>query len=130
MDEKRPRTASRIASPLAAMAAELQQAVAQMRHELHALRQELDLTASQGARTASSVDELRPLTDNALAELRAMVDGNRRGEPALHLIDLKTLQVPIFSGARNESFKTWTKKFKAFCNARRAGFREAVGRDV
>ena len=42
------------------------------------------------------------------------------------LIDMKTLQPETFKGKHNEAFKPWAKKVKAFCNAKKAGFRKAL----
>ena len=42
------------------------------------------------------------------------------------LLDMKTLQPEAFRGKQNETFKPWARKVKAFCNAKKMGFRKAL----
>ena len=42
------------------------------------------------------------------------------------LLDMKTLQPEVFKGRQSDTFKPWARKVKAFCNAKKAGFRKAL----
>ena len=42
------------------------------------------------------------------------------------LLDLKNMQPDKFRGRRVEAFKPWARKLKAYCNAKRGGFRKAL----
>ena len=42
------------------------------------------------------------------------------------LLDLKSMKPDRFSGQRNEAWKPWARKFKAYCNAKSQGFRSAL----
>ncbi len=112
------------------MAAELQA----MQGELVALRERLQLSEQHGVQLAESIDKLRSESDEALRNAhnkiveieksRRETDG--RGEHGMQLVDVKTMQPIGFSGKFQESYKQWAKKVKAFCNARKPGFRQAL----
>ena len=36
------------------------------------------------------------------------------------------MQPNVFGGTREESWKNWSRKFKAYCNARKHGFKDAL----
>ena len=40
------------------------------------------------------------------------------------LLDMKAMQPEMFKGRRNDAFKPWARKLKAYCNAKRQGFRK------
>ena len=42
------------------------------------------------------------------------------------LLDLKELKPDHFRGRASETSKPWARKFKAFCNSKRSGFRVAL----
>ena len=42
------------------------------------------------------------------------------------LLDSKDLKPDVFKGLQTEAFKPWQKKFRAFCNSKRTGFRSAL----
>ena len=42
------------------------------------------------------------------------------------LLDLKSMHPEKFAGARNEPWRPWARKFKAYCNGRSPGFRAAL----
>ena len=121
------------------MASPVEQALAQLQAELKTTREQLALMASshdqlRGAHDAlrTAHDALRTATDNELqrkaAEITASEDKlsrllfNRKFE----LLDMKTLQPETFRGRAHEAFKPWARKVKAFCNAKRQGFRKAL----
>ena len=105
-----------------------------MQGELVALRERLQLSEQHGVQLAESIDKLRSESDEALRNAhnkiveieksRRETDG--RGEHGMQLVDVKTMQPIGFSGKFQESYKQWAKKVKAFCNARKPGFRQAL----
>ena len=42
------------------------------------------------------------------------------------LLDLKTMKPEKFKGSRNEAWKPWARRFKAYCNGKAVGFRKAL----
>ena len=42
------------------------------------------------------------------------------------LVDLKEITPDQFRGRKTDNFKPWAKKLKAYCNAKRSGFRGAL----
>ena len=44
----------------------------------------------------------------------------------MELVDVKSMKPQVFSGEAQESYKQWAKRVKAFCDARRPGFRQAL----
>ena len=102
------------------------------------LRVQLQLALDQGQRTATALDSLRADSDRALCEMCILLDRTREGDGGGHrggqqrdrdvvLIDLKTMSPGHFGGSRSELYKPWNKKFKAFCNSKKEGFRTALG---
>ena len=78
---------------------------------------------------AEELDKLRKETDAALKAANARInETGQRGtaDEKLDLVDIKTMQPQVFSGHASESYKQWAKKVKAFCNARKPGFRKAL----
>ena len=100
--------------------------------ELAATQQRLALSESHGMRLAEALEKLRVDTDQAFKDAQQRTEeavrmatlGARKDD--VFLVDVKTMQPNIFSGKTNESFKCWAKKVKAFCNARKDGFRQAL----
>ena len=107
---------------------------AEMQAEIVALRERLVLSEQHGVRLAEALDVLRGETDealrnanNKLVELEKYRGGQGFHSPeGMQLVDVKTMQPVIFSGKFQESYKHWAKKVKAFCNARKPGFRQAL----
>ena len=69
--------------------------------------------------------------DAEIAQLKqnaASGGGGYGGKGAGHdrvdsLVNMKSMAPKVFSGAANESFKTWTKKVRAYCNSAKPGFK-------
>ena len=100
-----------------------------MRAEIIALSQRLMLAEQHGVQAAEALDKLRAETDGALKAANARMDGGFGGrdrEDRMELVDVKTMQPTVFKGGMQESYKQWAKKVKAFCNSRKAGFRQAL----
>ena len=103
------------------------------------MQAELTATRNQVGQMAQSYDQLRAAhealrlaSDNALnqraAEIAAMEQKLQQllFNQKFDLLDMKTLQPEVFKGKHTEAFKPWAKKVKAFCNAKKAGFRKAL----
>ena len=103
-----------------------------IQQELVATQQRLSLSETHGQQLADALEKLRVETDRALKEMQTRMDeavrvtglAGRREE--MNLVDIKTMQPFVFSGKATDSYKCWSKKVKAFCNARRDGFRQAL----
>ena len=106
-------------------------AMAALRAEVVGLAERVQLSEQHGVRVASEMDTLRAETNAALREankhtqeLKTRGGGGER-EQRLDLVDVKSMQPQVFSGHQSESYKQWAKKVRAFCNARKPGFRKA-----
>ena len=103
----------------------------QIRAELAAVTQRLVLSEQQSVRLAEQMEKLTTDTDAALREANNKIvelDRHRgpKHEERMDLVDIKTMQPKVYSGKMEESYKAWAKKVKAFCNARKPGFRQAL----
>ena len=91
------------------------------------------------AMMASSHDSLsrahEALKDQSDALFRQRADEIRASEDKLSklmftqkpdLLDMKAMQPKMFKGRRNDAFKPWARKLKAYCNAKRQGCRKAI----
>ena len=83
---------------------------------------------------AESLDKLRAETDQALREANGKLEelkkggggGNYNKEERVDLIDIKAMNPGNFGGTATESWRLWSKRVKAYCNARTPGFRKAL----
>ena len=104
---------------------------AQMQMEMAQLQERLALSEQHGTRFAEELEKLRNLTDAALTEANREIhelEQTRRAtrEDKWELVDTKALQVTNFGGKVTDSWKAWSKRAKAFCNAKQDGFRIAM----
>ena len=78
--------------------------------------------------TDAVVGRLQAQADNLQAQLLAASSARVAQEVGknLMLVDMKTMSPTNFSGATNEMFKHWAKKVKAYVNAKKDGFRDAL----
>ena len=104
-----------------------------------ALQVELTATRAHLAQLATSHDTLRTAHDalNAAShrlfgerqlEIKASEDKLRNliFTQKFDLIDLKEITPDKFRGRKTDNFKPWAKKLKAYCNAKRIGFKGAL----
>ena len=104
----------------------------QMVAEITGLTQRLALSEQQGVRLATQLDAMRVDTETALRRARDMIseldnkDSRGGDRDRLDLVDIKTMTPQAFGGKAQESYKQWAKKVKAFCNAKKPGFRKAL----
>ena len=97
------------------------QVVSQLQNEIEKLKAENVTTdgktrflhAELGAKT-TKIGEL---------EQRIQSGGGGKGGPG-SLINLKTMQPKVFSGASGDQFKTWAKKVRSYLNGYRTGFKK------
>ena len=120
---------------MAAMAQQMtaeQQALVALQQELETSRnQVLQVTQRLDALTASHQalnNEADRLFQQKTAEIHAL---EQRLSATLFtqkfdLLDLKTMMPEHFAGKRNEAWKPWQRKFKAYCNGKAQGFRSAL----
>ena len=99
--------------------------------ELMTTQQRLVLSEQQNARLAEGMDKLRSEMEVAMnqaqtriAELEQRTAGNK--DRGMELVDIRTMDPGVFGGGPSESWKIWSKKVKAYCNARVQGFRAAL----
>ena len=78
--------------------------------------------------TDAVIGRLQAQADNLQAQLLAASTARVAQESGknLMLVDMKTMSPTNFSGATNEMFKPWAKKVKAYVNAKKDGFRDAL----
>ncbi len=118
--------------------------VEELQNQLTATQQRLILAENHSLELAEELQKLRGETDSQLQKIRAETDTafqhmKIRSDEAMRLagvygkqnegvslVDMKTMQPYTFSGKGHESYKCWAKKVKAFCNARKDGFRQAL----
>ena len=78
------------------------------------------------------LNTLRHDTDVAVTKLNVDLSKSRaetasaRREDRIDLIDMKMISPTAFDGTKLDAFKPWTKRLKAFCNAKVPGFRQAL----
>ena len=105
----------------------------QVTAELASVRQRLSLSEQHNVQMAENMEKMRKEMDesmrNAYAKLNYLEQqkGHKdEKEDKMDLIDVRTMNPGVFTGKMNESYKLWAKKVKAFTNARKPGFRQAL----
>ena len=100
-------------------------------NELGQVQSRLVLTEKHNLKLAEELETLKTLTDTALQEANRKIHelGQERQKPRedrWELVDIKALNVTSFGGKATDSWKHWSKRAKAFCNAKQEGFRIAM----
>ena len=103
----------------------LQQELETSRNQVLAVTQRLDALSASHQLLNNEADRL--FREKA-AEIQAL---EQRLSATLFtqkfdLLDLKTMMPEHFAGKRNEAWKPWQRKFKAYCNGKAQGFRSAL----
>lgn len=79
---------------------------------------------------AEGLEKLRRESDRAIGEANNRINqlqGQRSDhENRVDLIDIRNMDPGTFSGSERESWRQWSKRVKAYCNARTPGFRAAL----
>ena len=114
-------------------------AASAMQQALTELQSQLDRSQQQVLTLTSKVDQLTASHQHLYSEStrlfqkrfdevqeleRKLAQGLFRQQ--FDLLDLKAMRPDRFGGGRNEAWRPWSKKFKAYCNGRAAGFRAAL----
>ena len=109
-----------------------------MAQEIQQLKNSMEQLNQHNQRTANAHDAFKTKTQNVIAQLNislataqatanaANASGGRRDPNDFQLIDLKNIKPPTYGGNRDESYKMFNKKFKAFADSRKEGFRDAL----
>ena len=84
-------------------------------------------TALQAAHDLLRSDSSRVLGErgDAIAELERSLASLLKRQHC-DLLDLKAMKPTVFKGERNEKWRPWARRTKAYCNAKHAGFRSAL----
>ena len=114
------------------MAAAVQQAMVQMQSDLDATRAQV-LAITQAHDTLKAAHEaLNHAAQVAIGQKTAEIAASEEKLKGLifrqqfDLLDSASLRPEPYKGRKTESFKPWKKKFEAYCNSKRQGFRQAL----
>ena len=119
---------SQEAQALIALQAEMIQTRAQLAHVSSRFDQMTAAhTALQAAHDRLREDAGRILGEraNEIQQLERSIAGLVRKNKS-DLLDLKAMQPSVFTGAKNERWRPWAKRIKAYCNAKHPGFKKAL----
>ena len=102
--------------------------------EFQQLQAELSTAREQIQALAVAQDKLKSDAQNAIAasETRAnnlarqLVQSSMSGGDKFELVDFKVNKPEPFHGRRDESWKSWSKQFKTYCNVRKDGMKKAL----
>ena len=110
----------------------MEAAMQQLQQELATTRDQMSQMAVAHDSLRQAHEALRTATDTALqARAQEIAISEAKLQRLLltqkfDLLDMKTLQPDTFHGKQNEAYKPWARKVKAFCNAKKSGFRKAL----
>ena len=102
--------------------------------QIASLQQQLEQSRIHTVAITENLEKLRTESSGAVQELRAQLAAmkiivDEKGKPKekeMELLNLKHLEPKTFAGAKDDSYKSWSKKLKTYCNARKDGFRKAL----
>ena len=109
-----------------------QSAIMVLQQELMTTRQAVQAGAAAHDALKAAHDALNVAAQNALAEKDTQIKHceerlrNLIFRQHFDLLDSKEIKPDHFRGRATEAFKPWQRKFKAFCNSKRTGFRGAL----
>ena len=114
------------------MALTMEQAVIQLQAELANTRTQMQTMAQQHDALQSAHMALRSETDALFRQKQMEIATSEQKLERLlfnqkfDLLDAKAMQPDNFKGRRTEAFKPWARKLRAYCNAKKGGFRKAL----
>ena len=121
-----------MATPTQQAMAALQQELELSRNQVLALTRRVDeLSNKHGDLTAahnhlhSESDRLFKQRHDEISALEAKLSATLFRQN-FDLLDLKSMKPEKFSGAKNEAWKPWARRFRAYCNGKAQGFRSAL----
>ena len=106
-----------------------------MEAALSQMASELATARAQISALSAAQDDLRAQAQTAIAQSEArtqalIAQGNAAAsaEPLgkIELVDFKVNKPENFHGKREESWKSWSRQFKTYCNVRKDGFKQAL----
>ena len=112
---------------------QMEAALAQLQGELAMTRQQMITMATSHDALRQQHERLRQASEAAFQAKAAEIASSERKLQNLmfnqkfDLLDMKTITPDEFKGKHSEAFKPWARKVKAFCNAKRSGFRKGPG---
>ena len=111
-----------------ASVAEIQQQLVQSHDQVNQLLAEVkNLDAKVTDLHVRSTSQQSEITNLRAANAQLANERRHGGEdtkPLTSLINAKSMAPKVFGGKSEESYRTWTKKVRAFCNASRPGFKK------
>ena len=114
------------------MALTMEQAVVQLQAELANTRTQMGTMAQQHDALSAAHMALRSETDALFRQKQMEIATSEQKLERLlfnqkfDLLDAKAMQPDNFKGRRTEAFKPWARKLRAYCNAKKGGFRKAL----
>ena len=93
---------------------------------LHRIVQLIDRQSGEIERTTHGTEQQLAQVRIDLQTLSQRPQASASADVRVDLIDLKTMSPTVFSGDRGENFKAWSKKVKAFTNAKLNSYRKAL----
>ena len=109
-----------------------QQAIVILQQELAQTRQVVDQVSAAHDSLRAAHDALNLAAQQAIAEKEQKIKETEDRLRTLifrqqfDLLDSKELKPDHFRGRATDAFKPWQRKFQAFCNSKRTGFRAAL----
>ena len=109
-----------------------QQAIVSLQQDLAATRQQVEKVSNAYDTLRAAHDALNVAAQTALQEKQKQIAESEDRLKTLifrqtfDLLDSKDLKPGKFQGRATEAFKPWQKKFRAYCNSKRTGFRAAL----
>ena len=103
----------------------LQQELAQSRAQVLAVTQRLDSLTQSHQLLNSEADRLFREKADQISALQTRLSATLFKQ-GFDLLDLKSMLPERFDGKRNDAWKLWQRKFKAYCNGKAQGFRAAL----
>ena len=103
----------------------LQHELAQSRAQVLAVTQRLDQLTQSHQLLNSEADRLFREKADQISTLETRLSATLFKQ-GFDLLDLKSMRPERFDGKRNEAWKPWQRKFKAYCNGKAQGFRSAL----
>ena len=113
-------------------AAGMEQAMIQLQTDLAQTRSQMQMMAASHDNLQRAHEALKGQSDalfrQRAEEIKASEDKLSRllFSQKFDLLDMQAMQPEMFKGRRNDAFKPWARKLKAYCNAKRQGFRKAL----
>ena len=113
---------------------EIQQQLMASHEQVRLLAAEVSSTNQKLVTTIAEFDRKANYLNNQVTQLQqqnaqlvangAGGGGSRGNDKGMQLVDLKTMRPKVFSGKADESFRTWAKKVRSYCNSTKAGFKK------